>query len=146
MLCCLWVRIFSFVFLSPTGYALPAVLVWCLLGDREQRSGFTADPPDWLIGRLLTGTWVGDISCPSLIKLSCKAAFESDTGKLARDQRRVDSALMWRGKVCFNLALCHEARVQTVSVQRLRWQMVNHHPSVTRLCRQEMQTPSGHNS
>lgn len=104
------VVIFPFVCVSLTGYVLPAVLVWCLLGDRKQRSGFTADPPDWLIGRLLTGTWVGDISCPSLIKLSSEAAFESDTGKLARDQDSGGStALMWRGKVCFNLALCHEA-------------------------------------
>lgn len=47
-----------------------------------------------------TRAWVGDISCPSLIKLPRVAVFESDTGKLAKDQghSRSTPALMWQGE------------------------------------------------
>lgn len=37
---------------------------------------------------------MGDISRPSLIKLPCVAVFESDTGKLAKDQGNSRRALL----------------------------------------------------
>lgn len=69
--------------------------VW--LRDTKQRSGFTADPADRLVC-WLTRAWVGDISCPSLIKLPCVAVFESDTGKLAKDQGHSRLTLLWCGR------------------------------------------------
>lgn len=46
----------------------------------------------------LTRAWVGDISCPSLIRLPHVAVFESDTGKLAKDQGHSRSTLLWCGR------------------------------------------------
>lgn len=68
--------------------------------DTKQRSGFTADPADWLIGWIVEwlGVWVGDISRPSLIKLPRVAVFESDTGKLAKDHGHSGSAGLWCGR------------------------------------------------
>lgn len=37
---------------------------------------------------------MGDISCPSLIKLPSVAVFESDTGKLAKDQGHSRTTLL----------------------------------------------------
>lgn len=67
--------------------------VW--LCDTKQRSGFTADLAGFCRP---TAAWVGDISCPSLIKLPCVAAFESDTGDAGEGSgpQQVDPALMWQ--------------------------------------------------